>query len=71
MIEDLDLKEYNVRSLRSLISVVSQEPVLFNCSIRDNISYGLDTEVPMADVIAAAKTANAHDFIAKMPQVCV
>ncbi|GFN90381.1 multidrug resistance protein 1-like, partial [Plakobranchus ocellatus] len=67
-IEGIDMKEYNVRSLRSLISVVSQEPVLFNCSIRDNIAYGLDTDIPMADIIAAARTANAHDFITELPQ---
>ncbi|KAK3768852.1 hypothetical protein RRG08_053383 [Elysia crispata] len=68
VIEGLDLKEYNVRSLRSLISVVSQEPVLFNCSIRENIAYGVGADIAMADIIAAARTANAHDFISEMPQ---
>ena len=53
------------------MSVVSQEPVLFDRSIRDNILYGLENEesIPMADVIAAARTANAHDFIAALPDV--
>merc|ERR1719309_1831207 len=49
------------------MAVVSQEPVLFDCSILDNIRYGLEAEVPMADVIAVARKANAHDFISRLP----
>ncbi|KAI8796008.1 multidrug resistance protein 3 [Biomphalaria glabrata] len=67
LIEGVDTRDYNLKSLRSLISVVSQEPVLFDCSIRENISYGIEQQVPMADIIAAAQTANAHDFITNLP----
>ena len=69
LIDGVDIREYNVGALRSLLSVVSQEPVLFDCSLRDNVVYGLETHVPMADVIAACKTANIHDFIVGLPQV--
>lgn len=69
LIEGVDTRDYNLKSLRSLISVVSQEPVLFDCSIRENISYGIEQQVPMADIIAAAQTANAHDFITNLPDV--
>ena len=47
------------------MALVGQEPVLFSCSIRDNITYGLD-ECSEADVISAARQANAHDFICAM-----
>ena len=48
--------------------MVSQEPVLFNCSIETNISYGRDG-VTKEEIIKAAKMANAHDFISKLPKV--
>ncbi|KAH9513520.1 Multidrug resistance protein 1 [Bulinus truncatus] len=67
LIEGIDSREYNLKYLRSIMSVVSQEPILFDCSIRENISYGIERDVPMADIIAAAKTANAHDFITSLP----
>ncbi|XP_054807952.1 ABC transporter B family member 25-like isoform X3 [Prosopis cineraria] len=47
------------------ISIVSQEPVLFNCSIEDNIAYGFDGKVDPADIENAAKMANAHEFISQ------
>ncbi|KAK7093853.1 ATP-dependent translocase ABCB1-like [Littorina saxatilis] len=68
LIDGIDIREYNINVLRSLLSVVSQEPVLFDCSVRDNIVYGLEGNVPMADVIEACKTANIHQFIAELPQ---
>ena len=48
--------------------VVSQEPVLFDCSIEENITYGL-VNVDHDDVVAAAKAANIHDFICSLPEV--
>lgn len=62
-----DIRDLNLNRLRSFISVVSQEPILFDCSIRENISYGLDTDVGMDDVIEAARKANIHDFITSLP----
>jgi len=56
--------------LRSQLGIVSQEPVLFDRTIGDNIAYG-DTsrEVQMQEVIEAAKNANIHNFITSLPQV--
>ena len=60
----------NVPWVRSKLSIVSQEPVLFNRSLAENIAYGDNTrEVPMEDVIAAARKANIHQFITNLPQV--
>ena len=52
--------------LRNQISIVSQEPVLFNVSIAENISYGKEGAT-MDDIQTAAKTANAHNFISVLP----
>lgn len=62
-----DLKSLNVRWLREQIGLVSQEPVLFARSIRENIAYGLPGATEQ-QIIAVAKAANAHDFITKFPQ---
>ncbi|XP_076438765.1 ATP-dependent translocase ABCB1-like [Babylonia areolata] len=62
-----DLKDLNVRWLRSHIGVVSQEPVLFATTIAENIRYGCEG-VTEQDVIQAAKNANAHDFIMSLPE---
>jgi ABC-type multidrug transport system fused ATPase/permease subunit len=63
-----DLKTLNVSWLRQQIGVVSQEPALFNTTIEKNIMYGRDG-VTKEEVIKAAKLANAHEFISKLPQV--
>lgn len=54
--------------MRSHIGVVGQEPVLFDTTIRENIRYGNDS-VTEEEMIKAAKEANAHDFISKLPEV--
>ena len=52
------------------MGIVSQEPVLFDCSIRENICYGDNSrQVSMDEVIAAARKANIHDFITSIPEV--
>lgn len=53
--------------LKRRMALVSQEPVLFACSIRDNITYGVGANVTDQEVEAAAKAANALDFIRKFP----
>jgi ATP-binding cassette, subfamily B (MDR/TAP), member 1 len=70
-----DLKSLNVTWLRQQIGIVSQEPTLFNCSIRQNIKYGLKddgsnlTEEQINTMIEdACKQANAWDFIQKLPK---
>ncbi|XP_061185823.1 ATP-dependent translocase ABCB1-like [Saccostrea echinata] len=63
-----NLKDLNVQWLRRQIGIVSQEPVLFNCSIAENIAYGDNIrEVPMAEIIEAARNANIHEFIKSLP----
>ena len=67
-----DLRVLNIRWLRSQIGIVSQEPVLFDTSIADNIRYGANfRQVSDEEVIEAAKAANIHSFIDSLPQVHV
>ena len=61
-IDGIDIKTYKLYDLRSLMGIVTQEAILFNDSIYNNIVFGLKN-VSEADVINAAKVANAHDFI--------
>ncbi len=66
-IDGHDLREYKIQSLRRQISVVLQDSVLFAASIRDNIAYG-DLSASDQDIEQAARLANAHDFILKLPE---
>ena len=64
------LRDLNLKWFRSKIGVVSQEPVLFEMSIADNIKLGVPEQVvSMQRVEDAAKKANAHDFIMTLPEV--
>jgi ABC-type multidrug transport system fused ATPase/permease subunit len=66
LLDGIDVRGMTLRSLRSQISMVLQEPLLFSGSIDANIRYGrLDADAD--DVIAAAKAANAHEFITRLP----
>uniref|UniRef100_A0A8C4NQZ3 Bile salt export pump n=1 Tax=Dicentrarchus labrax TaxID=13489 RepID=A0A8C4NQZ3_DICLA len=59
----------NVPFLRSKIGIVSQEPILFDCSIAENIKYGNNLrEIGMNEVISAAKKAQLHDFVMSLPE---
>ncbi|XP_036443196.1 bile salt export pump [Colossoma macropomum] len=59
----------NVPFLRSKIGIVSQEPILFDCSIAENIRYGDNQrELSMNDIISAAKKAQLHDFVMSLPE---
>ena len=65
-----DLRDLNIRWLRSQVGIVSQEPVLFDTSIAENIRYGANfREVSDEEVVEAAKAANIHSFIDSLPQV--
>ena len=66
-IDGIDIKDVTLKSLRDLIGVVTQETLLFNDTVYNNISYG-SRNFSKADIIKAAKIANAHDFIEKMPK---
>jgi len=61
-----DLRDVTIASLRTLIGKVTQETVLFNDTVRNNIAYG-QPDVPLARVQEAAKAALAHDFIERLP----
>lgn len=63
-----DLRSLNVRHLREMIGVVSQEPILFATTITENIRYGR-TDVTQEEIEQAAMEANAYDFIMKLPDV--
>lgn len=67
-IDGRDIRTINVRYLREIIGVVSQEPVLFGTTIAENIRYGRE-DVTMDEIEKAVKEANAYDFIMKLPNV--
>ncbi|XP_020369439.2 ATP-dependent translocase ABCB1-like [Rhincodon typus] len=67
-LDGTDIKNINIQWLRSQIGIVSQEPVLFNCSIAENIAYGDNSRtVSQEEIEKAAKAANAHSFIDQLP----
>ncbi|CAF1200942.1 unnamed protein product, partial [Rotaria sordida] len=70
LIDSKDIRNLNLQWYRSQIGIVSQEPVLFDMSIRENIAYGNNSrnDISMEEIIEAAKNANIHDFIQKLPQ---
>jgi len=76
LLDGLSIKDINIQWLRSQIGYVGQEPILFAGTIGDNIAYGLDFSVTgatvnqtlRAKIVAAAKLANAHEFISSFPK---
>ncbi len=64
-IDDINIKDFKLSDLRGLMGIVSQESIMFNDSVINNITLG-NTNANMDDVIDAAKAANAHDFIMDM-----
>jgi subfamily B ATP-binding cassette protein MsbA len=67
LLDGFDLRDVTIVSLRKQIGKVTQETVLFNDTVRNNIAYG-QPDVPMSKVEEAARMALAHDFIQKMPE---
>lgn len=67
LVDGQDVRRLQVKSLRSHISIVLQDPFLFNATIAENIAYG-QPEASMEAIIAAAKAAHAHDFIESFPK---
>jgi subfamily B ATP-binding cassette protein MsbA len=66
-IDGIDLKKIDLRSLRNLMGIVTQETILFNDSVWNNIAYGHD-QASREEVESSARAANAHQFIMDMPQ---
>ncbi len=62
LIDGVNIKNYSLTSVRNQISIVTQEPILFNDTIANNIALGMENATD-ADIEAAAKVANAHQFI--------
>jgi len=67
-IDGVDTRELRLESLRALTGIVSQDMVLFHDTVRANIAYGAESRYTQAQVEAAARAANAHDFIVALPQ---
>ena len=65
-IDGKDIRNYKKKDLRSLMGVVTQEALLFNDTITNNIAFGFNAK--QVDIIEAAKIANAHEFIMQMPK---
>lgn len=74
-LDGTDIREYTTHDLRALMGIVSQEPILFNDTVYNNITFGVDTTQPAPNgmtwqqaVEQAARIANAHEFIVQMPE---
>ncbi|CAF3938234.1 unnamed protein product, partial [Rotaria sordida] len=67
LLDGIDIRKLNLHSVRSHFGLVSQEPVLFDLTIAENIAYGLEN-VSIEDIINAACRANIHQFIEQLPQ---
>lgn len=67
LIDERDIREFPLSSLRALMGIVTQETILFNDSVRNNIAYGLG-DCPQEKLEEAAKAANAHEFILELPE---
>jgi subfamily B ATP-binding cassette protein MsbA len=67
LFDDVNIKNASLKSVRNLLGMVSQEPILFNDTVFNNIAFGLEN-ISEKDVMEAARIANAHDFIMQMPE---
>ncbi|PIA35085.1 hypothetical protein AQUCO_03600027v1 [Aquilegia coerulea] len=67
-LDDVEIQKFQLRWLRQQMGLVSQEPVLFNDTIRANIAYGKEGDATEAEILAAAELANAHKFISGLQQ---
>jgi ATP-binding cassette, subfamily B, bacterial MsbA len=67
MIDGVDISEFDIKSLREKIAVVSQDTFIFNTSVRNNIAYGTEGATE-AEIRQAAELANALEFIEEMPE---
>ena len=67
LIDGTSIRDFVISDVRGLMGIVSQETILFNASVLDNITFGMQ-QVSKEEVIAAAKVANAHEFIMQMPE---
>jgi ATP-binding cassette subfamily B protein len=66
ILDGIDLRDYKLADVRNQFSITLQEPILFSISIAENIAYARP-EASLEEIIAAAKAANAHEFITALP----
>jgi subfamily B ATP-binding cassette protein MsbA len=66
-VDGVDARDIKLSSLRSLTGIVSQDTVLFNDTVRNNIAYGTAGRFTEAQIVAAARAANAHGFVSELP----
>ena len=66
LVDGIDIRDYKIADLRGLMGNVNQDPILFNDTFYNNISFGLESAT-LEEVMAAAKVANAHEFIISSP----
>jgi len=67
LLDGIDLREYKMADLRNQFAIVLQDPVLFSTSIGENIAYARP-DASHGDIVAAARAANIHDFVASLPE---
>ena len=68
-LDTINVKDWNLSYLREQMALVGQEPILFDCSIAENIAYGMpEGTTTQEDIEAAARLANIHDFIVSLPE---
>ena len=67
LLDGVDVRDYRIKDLRQRVAVVLQETILFSGTIRDNIKWGKE-DATEEEIIAAAKAAQAHDFIMELPE---
>ncbi|EHB16584.1 Multidrug resistance protein 1 [Heterocephalus glaber] len=69
LVDGTEIQQLNVQWLRAQLGIVSQEPILFDCSIEENIAYGDNSRtVSQEEIVKAAKEANIHQFIESLPE---
>lgn len=68
-LDGVDIQSLQLKWLRQQMGLVSQEPVLFNDTIRANIAYGKQGKATETEILAASELANAHNFISSLQQV--
>src|SRR4029078_6635270 len=68
LVDGVDSRDIKLASLRSLTGIVSQDTVLFNDTVRNNIAYGAAEKFTDEQIVAAARAANAHGFISELPK---
>ena len=68
LLDGTDVRDVRLPALRGLVGIVSQDTVLFNDTVKNNVAYGVEGRYTDAEIEAAARAANAHDFIAALPE---